>query len=389
MLRRRKIMYVTTDLFIGGGAEGMLTRMVTASPALADDITVVSLLPGESYADRLRAAGIDLIQLDFGRAVGILSGLVRLAKLIADHRPDIVQGWMYHGDLAALVALAMSGRRRKTRLVWSIRCSDMDMRRYRRVVKVCALLSRSPDVVTVNSAAGLNTHVALGYRPRRAEIVANGVDIDQFKPDPTARAAVRKELGIADDAFVVAHVARVDPMKDHATFLAALPELEDLVALMIGARTENLPERPNALRLGRRDDVARLLAAADLIVSSSAFGEGFSNVLAEGMACGLPAVATDVGDARAIVGDAGLIVPPRDPRALAAAIRALAGEPPAWRIARGALARAHIVANFAMARALERYRDIYDSLEYFPDCAAPAPAAALATSPDRSPHPRT
>src|SRR5215470_230757 len=107
MLRRRKIMYVTTDLFIGGGAEGMLTRMVTASPALADEITVVSLLPGESHTERLRAAGVGFVQLDFGHARGILSGLVRLAKLIADLRPDIVQGWMYHGDLAALVALAL------------------------------------------------------------------------------------------------------------------------------------------------------------------------------------------------------------------------------------------------------------------------------------------
>src|SRR5712691_12524544 len=139
-----------------------------------------------------------------------------------------------------------------------------------------------------------------------------------------------------------------------------MAQLPGLRALLIGAGTENLPAAPNILRLGRRADVARLLAASDIVVSSSAFGEGFSNALAEGMACGLPAVATDVGDAGAIVGDAGLIVPPGDPCALAAAIRTL--EPPAARAARAARARARIVENFAMSRALARYAELYASL---------------------------
>ena len=175
--------------------------------------------------------------------------------------------------------------------------------------------------MTANSVAGLKSHLALGYRPRRAEVVANGIDIDEFRPDSAARHAVRTELDIADDAIVLAHVARVDAMKDHGSFLAAMAQLPDLSAVLVGAGTENLPAAPNVLRLGRRHDVARLFAAADFAVSSSRCGEGFSNVLAEGMACGLPAVATDVGDAKLIVGDTGLVVPPESPDALAAAIR--------------------------------------------------------------------
>jgi glycosyltransferase involved in cell wall biosynthesis len=151
-------------------------------------------------------------------------------------------------------------------------------------------------------------------------------------------------------------------MKDHESFFAAMAGLPDLRALLIGPGTEKLPNTPNVARLGRRSDVAHLLAAADIVVSSSAFGEGFSNALAEGMACGLPAVATDVGDAALIVGDTGLIVPARDPRALAAAIRALAGEGAAGRAERGTSARARIVANFGMKRAVERYAELYASL---------------------------
>jgi glycosyltransferase involved in cell wall biosynthesis len=365
-LRPRKLLFVTTDLFIGGGAEAMLSRLVTTQPPLADDITIVSLLRGPSHAEELRAKGVTVIELDFGSAGGALAGLWRIVQLIAQIKPDIVQGWMYHGDLAALFALVLSGRRRRTRLIWSIRCSDMDLSRYgmrlRLVVRACVALSSRPDLVTANSAAGMKFHLALGYRPQRSAIVPNGIDTVAFKPDPAARAAVRRGLAVPPGALVVAHVARADPMKDHATLLAALAQLPDLRALLIGPGTENLAEAPNVVRLGRRRDVARLLAASDIVVSSSAFGEGFSNALAEGMACGLPAVATDVGDAREILGDTGLIVPPRDPQALADALKSLAAEPAALRTARGERARARIVENFTLNRAAERFAALHASL---------------------------
>jgi glycosyltransferase involved in cell wall biosynthesis len=108
--------------------------------------------------------------------------------------------------------------------------------------------------------------------------------------------------------------------------------------------------------------VARLFAAADFVVSSSRFGEGFSNVLAEGMACGLPAITTDVGDAKLIVGDTGLVVGPESPDALASAIRKLAAESPTARAERGSRARARIVDNFAMGHAIHRYVELYGSL---------------------------
>ena len=125
--------------------------------------------------------------------------------------------------------------------------------------------------------------------------------------------------------------------------------------LAAGAGTETLPERPGLLRLGRRADVPRLYAACDLVVSSSAFGEGFSNALAEGMAAGLPAVATDVGDARRIVGETGRTVPPRDPEALARAVRDLLALPPDDRAAVAADARRRIVTHFSLDRSVAAF----------------------------------
>ena len=149
--------------------------------------------------------------------------------------------------------------------------------------------------------------------------------------------------------ILIAHVARVDPMKDHATFLAALGMLNRAEALLIGPDTERLATPSNVHALGSRDDVERLLAAADLVVSSSDFGENFSNALAEGMAAGLPAVATDVGDSARIVGCTGRIVPPREPAALARAMGELLSESKTARAVRGSTARRRIETHFSVA----------------------------------------
>ena len=150
-------------------------------------------------------------------------------------------------------------------------------------------------------------------------------------------------------------------MKDHATFLTALGRLNRVEALLIGPDTERFATMSNVHALGARDDVERLLAAADLIVSSSV-SEGFSNVLAEGMAAGLPAVATDVGDSARVVGATGCIVPPREPLALAEAMGALLSESKTARVARGAEARRRIETHFSIARAVGVHDGFYTSL---------------------------
>jgi glycosyltransferase involved in cell wall biosynthesis len=128
-------------------------------------------------------------------------------------------------------------------------------------------------------------------------------------------------------------------------------------------------------RLGQRDDVAELLAAGDLIVQCSAFGEGFPNALAEGMACGLPAVATDVGDARRIVGDSGLIVPAKDPKALAQAIRTLLKESLVERLDRRLRARARVLEEFPLARLVAGHEALYAALLQAPQATEPCAAS--------------
>ncbi|MBV8534766.1 MAG: glycosyltransferase [Alphaproteobacteria bacterium] len=343
----------------------MLASLVTGHSEPGIEQFVASLVPNGALVPRLRAAGVAVREFNFRSPAAPLE-VVRLSALIRKASPSVVQGWMYHGNLAASAALAFSGRRARTALVWGLRCSDMDLSQYsaqlRIVVRAGACLSAGPDVVTANSDAGLAWHLKLGYKPRRTLVVPNGINIDRFRPDERTRASARRLLGLAPDAFVLAHVARLDPMKDHHTFLAALRTVPNVHGLLIGAGTERLPAQARVQRLGHRDDIPELLVASDTIVSSSAYGEGFCTALAEGMACGLPALATDVGDARKILGETGYVVPPRDPRALADAIGKLLGEARDLRAIRGRAARERVVTQFSLAAAERRFADLYRDL---------------------------
>jgi glycosyltransferase involved in cell wall biosynthesis len=113
--------------------------------------------------------------------------------------------------------------------------------------------------------------------------------------------------------------------------------------------------------LGRRDDVPQLWAASDLGVLSSV-SEGFPNVVAEAMACATPCVVTDVGDARRIVGETGLVVPPGNPEALAAAMCELLARGPAPLRDLGASARERVRREYGLDRMVDAYEELYESL---------------------------
>ncbi len=349
---RPRVMHVITDLDTGG-AETMLANLVVAQKDLPEPPLVVSLTPGGTQAARITAAALSVRHLGMRRGWPNPMALFRLVMLIRSFKPKVIQSWMYHADLMALLALLLSGRRRSTRLLWGVRCSDMDLSRYalglRIVIRLCAWLSSVPNAVVANSHAGRTFHRSLGYKARRFLVAVNGVDMNIFRPDSKARAEVRAELGIGDDEFLVGTSARVDPMKDYPTFMAALGHMQRVYGLAAGRGTGSLPDQIRFFGLGERPDMPRVLNALDLFVSASAFGEGFSNALVEAMATGLPVIATGVGDAALIIDDSGVVVPPRDVSALAAAIDDLKNDPARCKNL-GRAARARVAANYDLKR---------------------------------------
>jgi glycosyltransferase involved in cell wall biosynthesis len=342
-----------------GGAEHMLSALVTAKRDSPLSQAVVNLMADPELAAAVRASGVPVYELGLRKVVQMPLVLTHLVKLIRTLRPAAIQSWLYYSDLLSLWALNLSGRRTITRLYWGIRCSDMDLSKYRAslrwTVAACAKRSQEPDAVIANSYAGLSVHRQLGYTPQQFAVIPNGIDCERFKPDASARTRIRAELRISETAPVVIHVARVDPVKDHASLIAVAGALPNVTFIVVGQGTNALAVHSNVIALGARRDVASLYSAADLALFTSINSEGFPNVVAEAMACGLPVVATDVGDASRIVADTGLIVPPRDIAAMVAAIQRFLDEPLPLKRQRALACRNHIEQHFSLDRAVTAF----------------------------------
>jgi glycosyltransferase involved in cell wall biosynthesis len=353
-----RILTITSGLGVGG-AETMLVQLAQALSARGHAQQVISLSSQLDLAGLLEASGVAVRDFGLRSPGGVLPAAVKLRRIVSAFAPDVIQGWMYHGNLAASLAHAVSPARGGRRLYWALRASNMDSGRYGGLIRVGALLSRFTDAVVANSQAGATFHVAQGFSAATMRVIANGVDTAKFKPDGATRGEVRRELSLDATRPLAICVARVDPMKDHTGLLEAIAALPALDGLLVGAGTDTMPLPPNVRALGRRSDVARLYAAADIVVSSSAFGEGFSNAVAEGMSAGVVPVATDVGDTALIVGDNGMIVPPRDPGALRAALSDVATLSVDERRRRGLMARRRIVEHFSLDAAVNAFEALY------------------------------
>jgi glycosyltransferase involved in cell wall biosynthesis len=281
----------------------------------------------------------------------------------------VLQTWLYHADLLGLVAGRLDP---KGQLFWNLRCTEMIGTAG--LTRLLASCSAIPDGIIVNSEAGQRQHAALGYCPQRWIMIPNGFDTGLFRPDAEARRRGRLELMLPDDAIAILLPARYHPMKDHRTFLAAAALLATrrpgvqfaLAGTGVGCENRVLIDEAAALGLngrvrflGEQPDISSLYPVFDIITLTSAFGEGFPNVLGEAMACGVPCVATDVGDAAAIVADCGAIVPPRDPEALAGAWERLIQLTPEERGALGRRARERIVEYYNLARVVGCFEALY------------------------------
>ncbi len=368
---RLRILHVITGLEVGG-AETALFRLLGRLDVERHECRVISLTTSGPLAGKIRELGIDVEALEMKRNP---LRWFRLIRSIRRWKPDVVQTWLYHADLLGGLAARLAGNRR---VIWSVRHANLDPESNESSVmlltRLLALVSGwLPRRILYNSEAARWSHEARGYAADRAEVLRNGIDTAMFRPDATAHDALARELGCPPGARFIGLTARLHPQKDHATFLRAASRITRAIpeacfvlcgrgvvpgqpALAGWISESGLAERVHLL--GPRDDVPRILAALDLAVSSS-LGESFPNAVGEAMACGVPCVATAVGDTAVLIGDTGRVVPSRDPVALGNACVQLLEQSADERKALGSAARQRIDERFSIDRMVAAYAEIY------------------------------
>jgi glycosyltransferase involved in cell wall biosynthesis len=339
--------------------------------------TVISLKPAGDVGPMISSLDVPVYDLSIEGVVGGFRGLRRAASLIRAMRPHVIQTWLHHADLFGTVAARLSGN---SNLVWSLQCASLSAtdvpRRNLHLVRVLGVLSALPRVVISVSEAGRLAHSDAGYHPRRWEVIPNCFDTRSFSPDMHARARVRARLSMGEHDALIGIIGRYHPMKGHALFLQAAKKLTekrpDVMFVMAGKnvdeRNQELTERiddlglaHNVRLLGMWPDMPELMNAFDILAVSST-SEGFPTVLGEAMACGVPCVATDVGDCRAVIAETGRVVVPGDPGALAGAWEELLNLPVRDRRELGRAARERICSSYGIDVIVARYQNLYEEL---------------------------
>lgn len=341
---------------------------------------VITLLDGGIYESKIKNLGVPVYSSCMKRGRFSIIGFCRLVKLLRNLKPDLLQGWMYHGNLIAQLSSVFLSK--KIPVSWNIRGTHTDLREEKFTSAVTmwlsARLSSLPVYIINNSKASALSHEQkLNYRTGKWIIIPNGFDTRLFVPSEKNRLKFRSDLGLPKDVFLIGLVARYHPMKDHTNFLYAAADIlkthPNIHFILAGTDVEpsntELMEKINTLGLGKsvhvlgnRDDILYLTSALDIASLASSYGEGFPNVVGEAMSCGVPCVVTDVGDAAWIVGYTGIAVPPRDSVTLANGWRKLIelGQDKRWAL--GMAARQRIIENFSLDAVVKKYEMLYEEV---------------------------
>lgn len=340
---------------IVGGMERCVERLV-AGLGQGGAFRFTVACPSEGgFADRIRAAGAQVVVVAMPEDPPWTS-IQLVASLITAERVDLVHAHMPHAHLLGGLAARLAG----VPVITTIHARQVvlaDFEIHRQVGSHLSVVCRQ----SYYHALGL------GVSPERLSCETNGVDVELFQPGPRSGNGPRAALGIPDDALLVGFLGRLSPEKAPELFVRAaaslLPRLPGVHAVLVGEgpMAASLRAAIDQSGLGARlhlaggiDDVRPALHDLDLLVSSS-LTEAMPLALMEGMACGVPVVATRVGGVPEIVahGMTGWLVEPRDPEDLAGRMYQMLTQP-ALRVQMGLAARERMQRSFRLDLAHER-----------------------------------
>lgn len=363
-----RLLFLTRSLSYGG-SERQLIALAKGFRKRGASVAVATFYSGGSLGRELESTGVSVESLEKRARWDVLGFFWRLLRLVRRVRPTIVHGYLATANILTVLLKPFCP---STKIVWGLRASNMKLEQYGHVDQIQSWveckLSHFADLIVVNSHAGFDFAAQKGFPQDKMVVIPNGIDVDRFCPDYSARQRMRQAWGISDREQLIGLVGRLDPMKGHDTFIKAAALLsrgrDNIRYICVGDGPEAFKQKLVALSkqvgLGHRliwvsagDDVGAIYNALDLLTSCSSYGEGFSNVIGEAMACGRPCVVTDVGDAKRIVGDTGYVLAPGNPPALVLAWQEALNAGGVEKASRSQRARERVIEHFSLERLIE------------------------------------
>ncbi len=358
------VLFLTRSLNYGG-TEIQLATLATNLDQSVFSTSIVSYYSEGELVINIESAGIPFYTTNKSGRHDVIKFTINLIKIIYTVKPKVVYGFLYEPNIISAFLIFMFP---SIHVIFGIRNANMDLSKYdyfsRLSKKLESLSAHFADLIIANSEAGKEECLLRGFPKNKLVVIHNGIDTDRFHPDPGKRKQFRENFNIPKNAIVIGLVGRVDPIKDHANFIHAARILStkynNIFFLCAGARNNpywnGLSELIESSRLGKRliwvdacDTIEDVYNGLDICCLSS-ISEGFPNAICEAMSCGIPCVTTDVGDTRKIIRDTGIVVPPKDPEALATGLETMINFPVRKRKELGLLARTRIIQQFSVER---------------------------------------
>jgi glycosyltransferase involved in cell wall biosynthesis len=358
-----------------GGAEVQITALARGlSNRKGFRVTVVCLYARGALLDELYKAGITVVSLEKRGRWDLAGFAPRMIKKLRDLAPDILMSFLAPPNILSSLSRPFLGR---CQVILGIRASNMDYSNYDWTWRLTHWVERSLSPlahgIVANSDSGKCFSKDQGFMGE-IHVIANGIDTDKFKPDDQNSIKLRQEWNLDKTMSVIGLTARLDPMKDHRTFIKAAAiaatKSPDLRFVCVGDGNPDfvreLKKLTNGTWLqeiiiwaGARRDMPDVFSAFDIATLTSSYGEGFPNTIGEAMACGRRCVVTDVGDAAKVVGTTGRIVQVGDAEGLADAWLAQLAQSSDQRRRNEGLSRSRIVENYSVPAMVDKYCQLF------------------------------
>jgi len=368
----KKIVHIISGLK-SGGAERSLFNICNSNINNYFKQSVICLGDKAIYGDKLEELGVEVYYLNFKNSNKLYASL-NFKNIIIKISPDIVQGWMTHGNFASVLAyFILAGR---PSLFWNIRQTvyklkhEIILTRFLFLINI--LLSRIPNRIISNAKISIRQLIKFGYKIDSFILIPNGFDTNYWKPDHNLRQIERNKLKFNDNDFVLGYVGRYHPMKNIKLLLESFQKLSQhnskVKLVIVGQNLNNynineksiidmIPQN-QILFIDNTEDIKKYYNIFDLLILCSAWGEGFPNVLGEAMSSELCCISTPVGDTPDILEDVGYLVPLDDVDFLIEKVKNCMDNPEELNKL-GRKARIKILNQYSMEKTINSYLNIY------------------------------